>query len=76
MCSCGYLALSNGKGEVGVQKLEEGNGGCRSPKLASCRFPGSDIHSLVPDKPTANVATIDAQPAGAELYMYLRSAVD
>ena len=25
------------------------------------------IHSLIPEKPTANVATIDAQSAGAEL---------
>ena len=40
MCTWGYLLLSNSKGEVGVQKLGEGNGGCGSPKLAGHRFAG------------------------------------
>ena len=38
-----------------------------APNLPVAVLLGSDIHSLVPDKPTANVATIDAQSAGAEL---------
>ena len=38
-----------------------------APNLPVAVLLGSDIHSLVSDKPTANVATIDAQSAGAEL---------
>ena len=45
-----------------------------TPNLTVAVLLGNNIHSLVPDKPTADVATIDAQSAGAELP--IMSAVD